>query len=203
MFHNWIGEDGADHCLQCGVITVDFGWGIMSDHGPLPLFCPGNDVGEPHRFVRLTKDDQSIGCEGCGLVLDEDSLPDDVDWECDRVEDYPAVYGVDWQGHAAVGDYWVSVQYQARDNEDREVWDVDIRGIDVGPIRSGVRGSLTPNEALATVLTFLSAWAEALDSVDRGNFSDNEEMFDYRLADWAREVGSEGFSMAEQDLEYQ
>ena len=84
MFHRWdrwVSEDsGGDHCLRCGVVTPDFGKGVISDHGPLPIACPG-DVANPHHFFgRSTR----IECHFCGLVIDDETLPADVNWECEE-----------------------------------------------------------------------------------------------------------------------
>jgi hypothetical protein len=202
MFHNWIGEDNRDHCLGCGVDTVDFGKGVISDHGPLPLGCPGTDVQERHSFVRVSKVTEELGCVRCGVVLDDESLPDEFDWECDPTEDYPAVDEVDWQGDIEVSGKWISVTCRGRDDENREVWDVEVSGFDAGPLRSGVGGELSSAQALVATLSYFAAWAEAREYVNRGFHSDNVDMFDDYLADWADEVGSDLFANLADDLEY-
>lgn len=203
MFHNWIGEDDRDHCLGCGINTVDMGFGISSDHGPLPLFCPGPKVGEPHQMVRIDKRKQDLGCIRCGVTLDDESLPDDFVWECDWETDGGAyISDADWRGSLRVGDRWINVQYREQDAEDREVWDADLNGIEIGPLRSGVGSSPSSDDMLGTALYFLSAWAEALETVNRGGFSDNADMFDdNRLRVWVEEIGSEGLALAAEELQ--
>lgn len=81
-FHAWLGtdaDDSEDQCLGCGVITPDQGEGVVSDHSPLPIFCPGPEVVWPHHFVALG--DDKIGC-WCGVVVTPDTMPNEIRWEC-------------------------------------------------------------------------------------------------------------------------
>ena len=90
MWHHWLTTDDdpdrarpLDQCLFCGVVTPEFGEGVLSDHGPLPIMCPGPDGTGPwpaHHFDPAGND--SIECVHCGVTIDGDTLPADVDWRC-------------------------------------------------------------------------------------------------------------------------
>jgi hypothetical protein len=88
MFHKWLATDAGDQCFRCGVIAPDFGDGVISDHGPLPIDCPGpldgpgrgpGRVDNPHHFLEGVR---GIECAYCGLTLDDETLPATVGWEC-------------------------------------------------------------------------------------------------------------------------
>jgi hypothetical protein len=81
-FHRWLSTDGdEDQCIGCGVASPDFGEGVVSDHGPLPIGCPGPDVAQPHHFTHSPMPD-TIECAYCTVVIGPTTLPSDVDWEC-------------------------------------------------------------------------------------------------------------------------
>jgi hypothetical protein len=81
MFHQWCATDDEDQCFRCGVMAPDFGVGVISDHGPLPIDCPGplGRVANPHHFLEGVR---GIECAYCGLTLDDETLPATVGWEC-------------------------------------------------------------------------------------------------------------------------
>jgi len=89
-FHRWETADDdperarpLDRCIQCWVLTPEFGEGVISDHGPLPIGCPGPDATGPwlaHSFDDAG--DGAIRCDQCTLVIDMHTLPADVDWRC-------------------------------------------------------------------------------------------------------------------------
>jgi len=87
-FHRWLSVDvepdmREDRCFGCGVITPDFGEGVVSDHGPLPIGCPGPEGTGPwpaHHFADIG--DGAIQCHACNLLIDETTLPADVEWRC-------------------------------------------------------------------------------------------------------------------------
>ena len=74
-------------CLGCGVITAEWVTDFVSvDHATLPLTCPGPTVQNPHHFHAVTSAvggiHNVIECGWCDFVIEDDTLPDDVDWEC-------------------------------------------------------------------------------------------------------------------------
>lgn len=88
-FHRWLSVDTdpdqqpEDQCLGCGVTTPDFGTGVVSDHSPLPIMCPGPDGTGPwpaHHFAAMP--DDALQCHWCNLVIDGSTLPADVEWRC-------------------------------------------------------------------------------------------------------------------------
>jgi hypothetical protein len=89
-FHRWLTADDdpdrprtLDQCIGCGVVAPDFGEGVVSDHGPLPIGCPGPDATAPwiaHHFDDAG--DGAIECDHCTLRIDMHTLPADVDWQC-------------------------------------------------------------------------------------------------------------------------
>lgn len=80
-FHNWLSTDSPDEdqCLGCGVRTHQFGEGVISDHGPLPIACPGPGVMQPHIFEAFGED---LECAICGRCVDDNTTPDELNWEC-------------------------------------------------------------------------------------------------------------------------
>jgi hypothetical protein len=87
MFHRWMGTDDArtDTCIGCGVHTPDYGSGVMSDHGPLPLWCPAPQPEWPHYLqpaVPGSGESVALECEWCGARVTDLTLPDTFGWEC-------------------------------------------------------------------------------------------------------------------------
>ena len=83
-FHKWGSNDieTDDACERCGVVAPDFGVGVISDHGPLPIMCPGvARYGSSHHFVG---DEDEIACAFCGTTIGPDTDPTTVDWACVR-----------------------------------------------------------------------------------------------------------------------
>lgn len=82
-FHQWMGtgERNEDECIGCGVVAPDFGSGVVSDHGPLPIHCPG--PGGSYNAHHFQGDKDGISCAYCGHSITSTSDPKrDVDWEC-------------------------------------------------------------------------------------------------------------------------
>ena len=85
-FHHWVyvgeGERDEDECQRCGVVAPDFGGDVISDHGPLPLFCPGVcQYGDAHNFIPAV-DEGEIECTYCGTSIGPDTDPAAVNWAC-------------------------------------------------------------------------------------------------------------------------
>jgi hypothetical protein len=94
-FHHWLcidsGEDGAkpeDQCFQCGVITPEFGVGVVSDHGPLPIGCPGPNLGPWPAHYFYDVGEGTIECVQCDTQIGPDTLPADVEWRCNPSGDW-------------------------------------------------------------------------------------------------------------------
>lgn len=90
-FHQWMGtgEGDEDSCIGCGVVVPDFNpKGVMSEHGPVPIFCPDVLPYNAHHFV--DDGDGDIRCGFCMVVITDETLPDDVDWEC-RDDNHPPI----------------------------------------------------------------------------------------------------------------
>lgn len=85
MLHTWLGtdEEGEDSCLGCGVTTPDFGEGVVSDHSPLPIFCPDLEVVHAHHFGG---DEKELSCQHCGYTITRDTMPNEMDWACQPVK---------------------------------------------------------------------------------------------------------------------
>lgn len=86
-FHHWVyvgeGERDEDQCERCGVVAPDFGEGVISDHGPLPLTCPGVcQYGNAHVFFAGVAG--AIECAFCSTTIGPDTEPNTVDWACAR-----------------------------------------------------------------------------------------------------------------------
>lgn len=85
MSHRWLSTDGdEDQCIGCGVVAPDHGAGVVSDHGPLPWWCPGPEVGIPHHFTDAVEPD-TIECARCGYVVTPYTVPGPMNWECTEV----------------------------------------------------------------------------------------------------------------------
>jgi hypothetical protein len=71
-------------CLGCGVVTAEWVTDFVSvDHATLPLTCPGPIVERPHHFHAVsTVLGDAIECGWCDYVIEGDTLPADVVWEC-------------------------------------------------------------------------------------------------------------------------
>lgn len=68
-------------------------------------------------------------------------------------------------------------------------------------LRMGDSSTLSCAEALASLLTFLSAFAESVAHTMRtGIDGDNLDLFPHGLRDWAYAVGSDEFAMMADDL---
>jgi hypothetical protein len=81
MFHRWLSTDEPheDHCFACGVTSINSGEGVVADYSPLPIICPGPEVGKSHHFGRLGVE---LRCHACGYHISPTTLPATVDWEC-------------------------------------------------------------------------------------------------------------------------
>jgi hypothetical protein len=87
MFHRWLSADEEDQCIGCGVVSPDFGEGVVSDHGPLPITCPGPEgtgAWPAHHFHSLGNGE--IQCHSCGEIIGGDTLPADVEWRCNPAQ---------------------------------------------------------------------------------------------------------------------
>jgi hypothetical protein len=75
-------------CLGCGVVTAEWVDGVVVNHATLPLDCPGPVVEKPHHFHAVTSVywGDVIECGWCDYVIEGDTLPADVEWECSYVE---------------------------------------------------------------------------------------------------------------------
>lgn len=87
-FHQWMSAgENDDSCIKCGVTTPDFGEGVISTHGPVPLICPGPDGAyNAHHFVGT---EEELVCAYCTLRI-SDSMDDPMDWEC-RDDNHPPI----------------------------------------------------------------------------------------------------------------
>jgi hypothetical protein len=79
-------------CLGCGVVTAEFVTDFVSvNHATLPLTCPGPTVQNPHHFHAVTSAiggiHNIIECGWCDYVIEDDTLPADVEWECSYTGD--------------------------------------------------------------------------------------------------------------------
>lgn len=83
-FHVWRQIAGRmDACAQCGVVAPQFprltASGIVSEHRPLPRFCPGEMMASPHIFDGTAEE---IGCVRCCLVVTQGTMPNEINWAC-------------------------------------------------------------------------------------------------------------------------
>jgi len=68
-------------------------------------------------------------------------------------------------------------------------------------LRMGASSQPNDGQALATLLSFLGAFAEAVDVTRRAGIeSDNLDMFPEQLQEWAYQVGSDEFSVLESSV---
>lgn len=86
MFHKWQSteDSSTDVCMGCGTASHVTKNGVVVDYSPLPIDCPGS-VDIPHHFLMIGpvgESDAYLDCVRCGYVIDSDTLPADVDWEC-------------------------------------------------------------------------------------------------------------------------
>lgn len=89
-FHHWMsvdsggdGHENEDQCISCGVVAPDVADkdSSFSDHGALPLHCPGPDGAyNAHHFTHTG--DGELDCAYCGHQVKNDTKPSDVEWEC-------------------------------------------------------------------------------------------------------------------------
>jgi len=88
-YHHWMsvdsgdeGHDSEDQCISCGVVTPDVADkdSAFSDHGALPLGCPGpKGAYNAHHFTHMG--DGELDCAYCGHQVKNDTKPSDVEWE--------------------------------------------------------------------------------------------------------------------------
>lgn len=89
-FHHWMGtgEPRENSCNKCGVTTPDFGEGVVSDHGPIPLWCPGARAAyNSHHFVGS---ETELTCAYCAVTITDETDPNTVEWEC-RSDERPPI----------------------------------------------------------------------------------------------------------------
>ena len=103
-----------------------------------------------------------------------------------------------------VGGAWVSICYAGRPGDDgrtRYRWHIDIAGQEYTDdyLQSGCQGG-SLQEGLESLLSFLGAFAEAIDYQQRtGRESDNSDLFPEGLAEWASQ-NAEELAMLELEL---
>ena len=82
-FHHWMGTDSEkeDQCISCGVVAPDHGEGVMSDHSPLPIHCPGPDGAyNAHHYTDAP--DGKLDCAYCTHQVHDNSDPERDLGEC-------------------------------------------------------------------------------------------------------------------------
>lgn len=94
----------------------------------------------------------------------------------------------------------VGVQFDRWDGQQAQyTWTIEIGGrvYTKSDLRMGASDRLNDAKALATLLDFLSAYAEAIEYERRSDTgsSENGDLFPEELRDWAEQIGSDGFYM--------